>query len=213
VAKRSRPADSAGDGDGDGGKVSARYDRRRREVVDKAARVFAERGYHATSIEDLVEATGLQRGGLYHYMDGKKDLLSQIHHRFIEPLLEDARGIVERGGPPDEVLRNLGGALIRDIASYGDQVTVFLHEWRIIRDDPEWGEIRQARKDFEALVGSVLRRGMDEGVFAIRDERIALLGFLGMFNYSYQWFRPGGRVPAEEVAEEFCDIFLDGIRA
>lgn len=208
---KQRKAELAGDGEGNG--VSARYDKRRREVVDRAARVFAERGYHATSIEDLVEATGLQRGGLYHYMDSKKDLLSQIHHRFIEPLLEDARTIVERGGPPDEVLTNVGRALIRDIASYGDQVTVFLHEWRIIQNDPEWGEIRQARRDFEALVASVLRRGAEEGVFTIRDERIALLGFLGMFNYSYQWFRPGGRVSAEQVAEEFCGIFLDGIRA
>lgn len=197
----------------DNGPVRSRYDKRRAEVIDIAARVFAERGYHDTSIEDLVEATGLQRGGLYHYMDSKKDLLGQIHRRFIEPLLEEAREIVEAGGPPDEVLRSLARALIRDIASYRDQVTVFLHEWRIIEHDPEWGEIREARKSFEGLVASVLQRGDEEGVFSINDHRLALLGFLGMFNYSYQWFRPGGRISAEAIADEFCDIFLSGIRA
>lgn len=196
-----------------GDPVSSRYDKRRGEVIDVAARVFAERGYHATSIEDLVEATGLQRGGLYHYMESKKDLLSQIHHRFIEPLLDDARDVVEAGGPPDEVLRRLGHALLNDIASYRDQVTVFLHEWRIIENDPEWGEIRKARKDFENLVASVLKRGSDEGVFAIKDHRLAVLAFLGMFNYSYQWFRPTGRTSAEKIADVFVDIFLDGIRA
>ena len=68
-----------------------RYEGRRQEVADIAARVFAERGYDATSIDDLVEATGLQRGGLYHYMEGKKDLLIRIHGRFIEPLLAESR--------------------------------------------------------------------------------------------------------------------------
>ena len=132
--------------DQNGGAGPSRYDQRRAEVIDVAARVFAEQGYHATSIEDLVAATGLQRGGLYHYMQSKKDLLAQIHQRFIDPLLEDTRAIVEEGGPPEDVLRRIGRALIQDIESYRDQVTVFLAEWRIIEEDPEWDEIlRRAR--------------------------------------------------------------------
>jgi TetR/AcrR family transcriptional regulator, cholesterol catabolism regulator len=190
-----------------------RYDERRQEVVDIAARVFADRGYHATSIDDLVQATGLQRGGLYHYMDGKKDLLIRIHERFIDPLLADAREIVERGDDPETTFRELARALMRDIADYRDQVTVFLHEWRIIEHEPEWAEIRKARKAFEELLGDVLKRGQEAGVFQIKDDRIARLGFLGMFNYSYQWFRPGGRGKPEDIAEQFCDIFLHGIRA
>jgi AcrR family transcriptional regulator len=189
-----------------------RYEERRAQVVDIAARVFAERGYHATSIEDLVHATGLQRGGLYHYMDGKKDLLIRIHERFINPLLAEARVIVAAGDPPEETFRALAGALIRDIAEYRDQVTVFLHEWRIIENDPEWRSVRKARKDFEKLLGSVLERGHREGVFDIQDKQITLLGFLGMCNYSYQWYRPGGRISPDELADQFCDIFLHGIK-
>jgi TetR/AcrR family transcriptional regulator, cholesterol catabolism regulator len=190
-----------------------RYDERRQEVVDTAARVFAERGYHATSIDDLVEATGLKRGGLYHYMDGKKELLIRIHERFIDPLLEDAQEVVRRGEGPEETLRLLARALMHDIAAYRDQVTVFLHEWRIIENDPEWTDIRKARKAFEACVDDTLKRGQEEGVFKMKDRRIALLGFLGMINYSYQWYQPGGRGKPEDIADQFCDIFLDGIRA
>jgi AcrR family transcriptional regulator len=190
-----------------------RYDERRQEVVDTAARVFAERGFHATSIDDLVEATGLKRGGLYHYMDGKKELLIRIHERFIDPLLEEAQEIVRRGEPPEETLRLLARALMHDIAAYRDQVTVFLHEWRIIENDPEWAAIRKARKAFETCVGDTLKRGQDEGVFVMEDRRIALLGFLGMINYSYQWYQPGGRGRPEDIADQFCNIFLDGIRA
>jgi AcrR family transcriptional regulator len=190
-----------------------RYDERREEVVDTAARVFAERGFHATSIDDLVEATGLKRGGLYHYIDGKKELLIRIHERFIDPLLNDAQEIVRRGEPPEATLRLLARALMHDIAAYRDQVTVFLHEWRIIENDPEWADIRKARKAFEACVDDTLKRGQDEGVFVMKDRRIALLAFLGMINYSYQWYQPGGRGKPDDIADQFCGIFLDGIRA
>ena len=190
-----------------------RWQERQREVVDVAAELFAKQGYDATSIQDIVEATGLQRGGLYHYMTGKADLLIQIHERFIEPLLAEARAIAAENEPADVVLRKLAASLMDDIATYRNQVTVFLHEWRIIEDSPEWRDVLKAREEFERVIEGVLRRGVDEGVFKIADIRLAVLAFLGMFNYSYQWYQPGGRFSAKRVAEYFCDIFLAGIRA
>ena len=188
-----------------------RYEGRRQEVADIAARVFAERGYDATSIDDLVEATGLQRGGLYHYMEGKKDLLIRIHGRFIEPLLAESRDICATAPAPDIALRLLARALMENIDRYRDQVTVFFNEWRMIEHDPEWTEIRASRKEFADMIGSVLERGARDGVFTISDQRMTLFAFLGMINYSHQWFDPDGRVTAAEVADHFCDIFLQGI--
>jgi AcrR family transcriptional regulator len=192
---------------------AARYSARRDEVIDIAARVFAERGYHATSIDDLVEATGLQRGGLYHYIGGKKDLLIRIHERFIDPLLADARAIVEAGDPSEPTLRKLAAALMHDISEYGHQVTVFLHEWRLIENGEEWSAIREARREFEQLIATVLERGENDGSFVIEDRRMTVLAFLGMFNYSYQWYRSDGRMTSNDLAELFCDIFLGGIKA
>ena len=190
---------------------SKRFEQRRDEVVDIAAGVFAERGYHATAIDDLVEATGLQRGGLYHYISGKQELLIRIHQRFITPLLESAREIVALREPPDVELRLLAQALLRDIADYRDQVTVFLHEWRVIEDEAEWRDIWKARKEFEGIISSCIRRGIDQGLFRDLDENTTMLGFLGMLNYSYQWMDPRGRFSSNEVAERFSDVVLHGI--
>src|SRR3712207_685275 len=115
-----------------------RYEERRQEVIDIAARVFAQRGYDATTIDDLVEATGLQRGGLYHYMGSKQDLLIAIHERFLHPLLAQARAIAAEELPPEQALRGLAHALMENIARYTDQVTVFFQEWRTIEGDPRW---------------------------------------------------------------------------
>lgn len=189
----------------------AKYELRRNEVIDIAAGVFAQRGYHATTIDDLVEATQLQRGGLYHYIGGKKELLLSIHQRFIEPLLAETRAIVSGSEPADVKLRRIAHALMLTISEYRDQVTVFLHEWRVIQDDPAWAEIRAGRRQFEEEIANVLKRGAEEGLFEFEDLRLTVLGFLGMLNYSYQWFDPAGRVAADDIADRFCDIFLHGI--
>jgi AcrR family transcriptional regulator len=195
----------------EGALSAAKYDARRLEIVDVAARVFARQGFHATSIDDLVEATGLKRGGLYHYISSKEDLLIAAHERFIEPLLENARAIAAEELPAEEALRRLAHALMHDIAVYQDQVTVFLHEWRAIEDRPEWRHVRDCRREFEAIIQSILRRGREEGVFAVEEPRLTCLAFLGMFNYSYQWYRRDGAFSAEEIAERFSAIFLSGI--
>ncbi|QEC47398.1 TetR/AcrR family transcriptional regulator [Baekduia soli] len=191
----------------------ARYEARRNAVVDAAAAVFARKGFHATSVDDLVEATGLQRGGLYYYMKGKQDLLIRIHERFIEPLLENAREIAARHEPPEVELRLLVHALMQDIAEYRDAVTVFLHEWRIIADGPEWKEVRRARREFEDLFAGCIRRGTDSGVFRELDQRTTMRGIVGMVNSTYQWMDVrGARTPAA-LADAYADIVLYGIVA
>src|SRR3954471_21165998 len=82
-----------------------RYDRRADEVVAAAARMFAERGFHATSMADLVEATGLTAGGLYHYIGSKDELLVRICDQLMEPLLERVAAIAASDAPAEAQLR------------------------------------------------------------------------------------------------------------
>jgi AcrR family transcriptional regulator len=192
---------------------AARYSARRDQVVDQAAAVFARKGFHGTSIDDLVEATGLHRGGLYYYIGSKEQLLIRIHERFIGPLLEQARNIVERSEPPEVELRLLADALIRDIVDYRDQVTVFLHEWKVVANNPEWQDVHRARREFESIIATCIRRGCESGVFRELDVPLTMRGFLGMINYTYMWLRAEGRSSAAEVSQAFSDIFLHGILA
>ncbi len=188
-----------------------RYERRRQEIADIAARVFAERGYHGASVSDLVSATGLQRGGLYHYINGKEELLSLVHQRFIEPLLEESRAVLAAGEPPDKTLRMLAHVLLKTVDQYRDQVTVFLREWRNIKNHEAWEAIASARTEYEEIVLGVLKRGSDEGMFSVPDQEMAAMALLGMINYTYQWFDPDGRVSADELADQMINIFLHGV--
>src|SRR4051794_12955351 len=84
-----------------------RYDRRRRELVQAAARVFAERGYDRTAMPELGERLGLAAGSLYHYFGSKEQLLIRICDQLMDPLIEQAGALLARGEPPADALRGL----------------------------------------------------------------------------------------------------------
>jgi AcrR family transcriptional regulator len=193
--------------------LRARYDARRAEVVTAAARTFAERGYHGTSIDDLIAATGLTRGGLYHYIAGKEELLIAVLDELMDPLLDRARELLAEPGTPEQHLRALTRAWLEHVAAHRDHMVVFNQERRTLERDRAWQHIRAARREFEQLLAGVLRRGVYEGAFRTTDPQLTLLSLLGMANYTAQWFTSRGRLSATEIADGYCDLLLDGIRA
>jgi AcrR family transcriptional regulator len=193
--------------------LRARYDRRRRELIDAAARVFAERGYHATSIEDLIEATGLTRGGLYHYTASKQELLFSVLDELMDPLLERARAIVAAPGTPEQHLRELTRTWLDQIATHRDHMIVFTRERGTLERDPGWEHVRRGRRAFERLLADVLRRGQEDGSFRATDPQLTLLTLLGMVNYTPQWYAPAGRLGPEAIADGYVDVLLAGIRS
>jgi AcrR family transcriptional regulator len=185
-----------------------RYERRRREVIATAARLFAERGYQATSISELTEATGLAAGGLYHYIESKDQLLILICDELLDPLLERAREIVATPAPPADQLRELLHAWLAQIASHRDHMLVFAQERHVIEREPQWRRVRGQRKAFEQLLDDVLARGERDGSMHFADRSFTLLTLLGMVNYTPQWLRPRGRLSPEQIADGYCDVIL-----
>jgi AcrR family transcriptional regulator len=188
--------------------LRARYDARRSEVVATAARLFAERGYDGTSMSELTEATGLAAGGLYHYIEGKDDLLIAICDELLEPLLTQAREIVAAEAAPVEQLRELVRAWVAHVVEHRDHMLVFTQERQAIESEARWRRVRSQRKAFEKILDQVLARGEADGSMTFADRRLSLLALLGMVNYTAQWVRPGGRLSAEEIADGYCAIVL-----
>src|ERR1700761_7854125 len=105
--------------------LRSRYDRRRQLVIDASARVFATKGFHATSIQDLVEASGLKAGGLYHYIGSKDELLVRICDELMEPLLEVVREIAASGNSARVQLRRIMHTWIEHLEHKRDHMLVF----------------------------------------------------------------------------------------
>jgi AcrR family transcriptional regulator len=188
--------------------LRARYDRRQRDVVATAARVFADRGFHSTSVQDLVEATGLKPGGLYHYIGSKDALLMSICDELMEPILAAVRQIVASGVPADTQLREVVRAWMVHVEHHRDHMLVFQQERHVLAHGKQWRAVRKQRKDFEELLAGVLERGEQERSFEFADRDLALRALLGMVNHTAQWFRAPGRLTAEQIADGYVDLLL-----
>ena len=188
--------------------LRARYEARRSEVVATAAKLFAERGYDGTSMSELTAATGLAAGGLYHYIEGKDDLLIAICDELLEPLLKRAREIVATEAPPVDQLRELVAAWVAHVVAHRHHMLVFTQERQAIERQPRWRHVRAQRKAFEKILDDVLARGERGGSMTFADRRLSLLALLGMVNYTPQWVRPSGRLSPPEIAAGYCAIVL-----
>jgi AcrR family transcriptional regulator len=178
-----------------------RYDRRQQEVVSTAAALFARRGFQATSMDELSEATGLGSGGLYHYIGSKQRLLFEIFGQLMDPLLERAAEIERDGTEPEAQLRALVRAWVAHIETHMDHMAVFAQERHAIEHEPEWEQVRASRDAFEAILA---RRLAAVGL----SDRLALFALLGMVNHTATWLRPGGRLSAGQIADGYCDMLL-----
>ncbi|MCK9250108.1 MAG: TetR/AcrR family transcriptional regulator [Solirubrobacteraceae bacterium] len=193
-----------------------RYDERQRTVLDACARVYAERGYHGASIDDLLAATGLTRGGLYHYIGSKPESLARILGDLMGPLLEQAAAVVSGPDAPSTAegrLRALVGVWLRRVGERQAHVRVFQQERHALESGGAWDEIRADRDAFTSLLVGVLRDGAASGELTIADPSLTALAIQGMVNHAATWLDPAGRLTPDEVADGFCDLVLDGMRA
>lgn len=184
---------------------------RKSQIMREAVRLFAEKGYHATSIADLSNAVGLGRGALYYYIKCKEDLLWQAHNDHVDPLIAFGQEIADRDCSATEKLQAVSNRMLKTIAEYRDYIVVFYREMNALPPD-RMQEVIAKRNAFEACILQIIQAGIDRGEFAPVDGRMAVLAFLGMHNWTYTWFSPQGRLSGAQVAEQFSQIFLKGIQ-
>src|SRR5919109_1700637 len=182
---------------------------RRSELTREAARLFAERGYHGTSIGDLAQALGVQKGSLYAHISSKQDLLHETmreganaFHAALDTVPEDAA--------PVEKIRLAMRAHLRVVAEQLDVATVFVREWRYLQGERR-DEIVAERRRYEDRFRALFREGRELGQLRTDvDDAAAALLVLSAMNWAYTWLAPGR--DTNELADRFFAILLDGIR-
>ncbi len=194
----------------DDSRRSAKWHLRRKSIIDRSAKVFAQRGYHATSTVELCEANQLGKGALYYYIGSKEELLAAIHDRVMDEVMLGADRAALAGGSPPDQLAMLGQELLDVIVRYPDHVWVFLHEFPALTGENA-EQFRKRRREYERRVEAVFDAGAKSGHFRRLDSRLSARAWLGMHNYTYLWLRADGRLSAKEIATYFADIFVWGL--
>jgi AcrR family transcriptional regulator len=182
---------------------------RREELTREAARLFAEGGYHGTSMEDLAAAVGVQKASLYAHVRSKEDLLHELAQSGAAAFHGALDGVDERLRAVER-LRLALRAHLRVVAEQLDVATVFIREWRYLSGDRR-AEFLAERRRYEERIRALFREGVETGELRTDlDTAAAALMFLSAANWAYTWLRPGGDTDA--LADRFFDVLVDGVR-
>jgi len=182
---------------------------RRDDLTREAARLFAERGFHGTSMDALAQALGVQKGSLYSLTGSKQELLfatmregATAFHAALDEVGDDA--------PAVERIRLALRGHLRVVAEQIDVATVFTREWRYLEGDYR-DEILDERRRYEERWRALFREGVESGGLRTDlDTGAAALLVLSAANWAYTWLTPGR--DTEQLADRFTAILVDGVR-
>ena len=183
----------------------------RQDILRTAARLFQQRGYDATSMNDVAAALKLSKGGLYHHFQSKDEMLFHIMSHAMDITEERVIAPVRAIQDPEERLRTLIRLHIEVVLSMHDrEITVMLHENHPLPPSLR-KQINQRKKDYihfvEGLIADAQRlRGSKAPV----TPRAAALALLGMINWIYQWYKPEGRLQAQDLIPQYTELLFRG---
>jgi AcrR family transcriptional regulator len=191
------------------------YKTRRQEIVREAAKVFEEKGFEATTLNDIAERLGTDRASLYYYVGSKEELLHEIVRQVLEENVAAAEQVLAEPGTPSEKIERLIEYMILSFDRNYPHMYVYVEDLaRISRQESDWArDVVKKTKRFESIVVQILDDGRKDGTFrSDLPNHISALALFGMINWTHRWYKPGSAHSAKEIAETFCALFLDGYR-
>jgi AcrR family transcriptional regulator len=185
---------------------------RRLELLDVAAKLFAERGFRATTVRDIADAAGILSGSLYHHFDSKESMVDEILTRFQDELFGRYEEIVARGLGPRETLEAVVVASFESIDAHHAEVAIYQNEAKYLASFERFAYLRTRNEEFRKLWVGILESGVRAGVF--RDDLDVELVYRFVRDtvwVAVHWYRPGGELSASAVASQYLGVLLDGI--
>jgi AcrR family transcriptional regulator len=185
--------------------------RRRSEILDTAARVFYERGYGSTSMQEIADAVGILKGSLYYYIESKEDLLWEILKSVHIEAMRNVQETEALGGTALQKLRAFLTSHVMFNAENLIKTGVFFHDFQLLSVRRR-AEIVVERDAYECFLRGLVEQGQAEGdVCPDLDPKLVTLGMLGMMNWIHHWYRKGGESSPTRIAGEYADFLIAGI--
>ena len=184
---------------------------KREAVIRAAARLFRERGYHRTSLDDLATVLNVTKPTLYRYVENKEEILFECFRLGVERILEALRNPPAEATTARERLQALVLGYVGAITSeFG---------WCMVRAEdqdlgPEMSQaIKQAKSEIDQGIRRLVREGIEEGAFRGHDPKMVAFALAGALNWITHWHREDAALTPGEIAERFFLLFATGLSA
>jgi AcrR family transcriptional regulator len=185
--------------------------KREQEIIAAAAKVFKDKGYHAATTRDIAAEVGIQQATLYYYISSKEELLYLVVREPIARLYDQVEAIGKANTPTRvKIERALQAHLTAFDANY-PHMFVYVQELpnllTVLQD-----KIRESPWQYQHVWENILQQGVARGELRPElDVPTTVFMILGMCNWMHRWYRKGGRLPIEALAQQYASAILDGL--
>ena len=188
---------------------ASKYDQKLLHVLKTAAAIFAEKGYHSTSIRDIARATGMSLSGLYYYFNSKEELLFLIQDYCFGTLIDDCKQLIAGVEDPVHRLRLLIENHLNYFVNNMNEMKVLSHEANSIQGDFLKRVNARKRQYVDIVKGLLEAIARNHGVKDL-DMKVATFSLFGMMNWIYNWYNPRKDVDVAGLSRNISRIFLLG---
>jgi len=194
---------------------SVSKEERREQIIRAAVACFARKGYHLTTMDDIVAESGLSKGSLYWHFKNKKDLLIKVMGWYFDQMAAEAEPMLAQIPDSGEQLKMLLLMFSQVMASDDPLLKIFIDFYAETRNDPDVHDaLRQMMEPYFRLIGDIIRQGIDDGKLKpVNPRQMAaslMAAFDGMFLYKMML---GDMFDWQATAQQFSDVVLAGLQA
>ena len=181
------------------------YEERRIAIVDKAAELFARRGFTGASLSDLAAACQSSKSLIYHYFPSKEDILYEVMSSHIDQLVEDTHQVAREGGRAADQFNRLIHAFLRHYMGAASRQKVLLNELAHLPDAMRETIVSKQRQVVE--VTQKLLTALTPGLAGDpKRARVQTMLLFGMINWTHTWYDPDGDIKIDELAEMVLEL-------
>ena len=186
-----------------------RYEEKKLAIIKSAAKAFGQKGFHASTIEDITNDLKMTKGSLYYYFSTKEELLFNAHLLSLEKVLKNIIKINDTDDPPDMKLKTAISRHLEVLAT--DFEGAFLLQYEFHLPKKYLDEIIVMRDTYQKNFIQIIEDGIQAGIFKPQNARMMAFIILGSINWFLRWYSSTGSWSTAEISDAYIDLFCNGL--
>jgi AcrR family transcriptional regulator len=185
---------------------------RREHLVRLAAELFAEKGFQATTVRNIADEAGILSGSLYHHFDSKESIVDEILAGFFQEIMSEYQRIIDEGKDPRETIAGLVRIAFGTLEPHRAAITVMQNDWNYLKGMERFTYLTKSEDEVEKMWVSTIKAGQEDGLFRSDiDPKLTYRMIRDTVWVAVRWFKPGGRLNSQGLAEHYLKVMFDGI--
>ena len=184
--------------------------KKKKQILQVIAHLFASRGYHNTSMREIARELGMNQSSLYHYFKSKEEALFKLMNDAMDDALPTLEEICTADLSSEDKLNTVLGFYTRYYAGDQDRLILLVNEKNTL-SEPYRSRLVQKERRYVRLFKGIFKDLADQGRMKEVPPSVAIFAFFGMVHYTIKWYDKEGQVGLDELANSFLEIFTKGI--